>query len=79
MAKLKGSLTGAAQVSPVDPGTIDRMRRQVEEHAQGEGVRRLNADIPVGLHTAFKAEATKHGLSMTDLLVLVLRAYLDHK
>ena len=41
--------------------------------------RRLNAEIPAGLHQRFKAVCKAEGTSMTDTLIQLVETYLELK
>jgi hypothetical protein len=63
--------------------TSDRDRLR-DELLQGEAkdeqpTKRLNAEIPAGLHERFKATCKREGVSMTTALVSLLETYTDLK
>jgi hypothetical protein len=43
----------------------------------GEQVKRMNLNVPVDLHNAFKAAAAAQGENMTDVLMEFIRNYVD--
>jgi len=42
-----------------------------------EEIKRLNVNLPVSLHNAFKGTAAGRGENMTDLIVKFIRDYVD--
>jgi len=40
-------------------------------------VKRMNLNVPVELHNAFKAATAAHGLNMTDELLKYIQSYVD--
>ena len=43
----------------------------------GQQVKRMNLNVPVELHNAFKAAAAARGQNMTDELLKFIRSYVD--
>lgn len=52
-----------------------RLTRAAKMLDEGTAVKRLNCDIPVGMHRELKALAAGRGVSVTDLVVESLRAH----
>ncbi|MEL7396237.1 MAG: hypothetical protein AAFN44_07695 [Pseudomonadota bacterium] len=80
MAKKRNRLIAAAQAKQ-DNGKeanseLDRIRAQVLKGPE-EPTKRLNLQIPVSLHTAFKLQATKDGRSMSDIAMELIQGYLN--
>ena len=42
-----------------------------------EEIKRLNMNLPVSLHNAFKAATAARGENMTDVLMQCIRAYVE--
>ena len=42
-----------------------------------EEIKRLNMNLPVSLHNAFKAATAARGENMTDILMQFIRNYVD--
>ena len=42
-----------------------------------EEVKRMNLNVPVELHNAFKAATAAQGQNMTDVLLEFIRSYID--
>ncbi len=42
-----------------------------------EEIKRLNMNLPVSLHNAFKAATAARGENMTDVLMQYIRAYVE--
>jgi hypothetical protein len=42
-----------------------------------EEIKRLNVNLPISLHNAFKAATAARGENMTDILVEFIRNYVD--
>ena len=42
-----------------------------------EEAKRMNLNVPVKLHNAFKAATAAHGVNMTDELLKFIRSYVD--
>jgi hypothetical protein len=42
-----------------------------------EEIKRLNVNLPVSLHNAFKAASAARGENMTDILMEFIRNYVD--
>jgi ParG len=47
------------------------------EKPQLEGVKRLNINVPFSLHNQFKATTAATGENMTDVLLEMIRQYVD--
>lgn len=43
----------------------------------GQQVKRMNLNVPVPLHNAFKAATASRGENMTDELLKFIRSYID--
>ena len=43
----------------------------------GQQVKRMNLNVPVPLHNAFKAATAARGENMTDELLKFIRSYID--
>jgi hypothetical protein len=43
--------------------------------AEQEKVKRMNLNVPVGLHNSFKAATAAQGLNMTDVLMVFIQSY----
>jgi hypothetical protein len=43
----------------------------------GEQVKRMNLNVPIELHNAFKAATAAQGLNMTDILLEFIQSYVD--
>jgi hypothetical protein len=43
----------------------------------GEQVKRMNLNVPVELHNAFKAATAARGQNMTDILLEFIESYVD--
>ncbi len=43
--------------------------------AEQEKVKRMNLNVPVGLHNSFKAATAAQGLNMTDVLLEFIQSY----
>jgi hypothetical protein len=59
----------------------DRLRDELlqDEAKDEQPTKRLNAEIPAGLHERFKAACNREGVSMTTALVQLLETYTDLK
>jgi hypothetical protein len=59
----------------------DRLRDELlqDEAKDEQPTKRLNAEIPAGLHKRFKAACKREGVSMTTALVNLLETYTDLK
>ena len=42
-----------------------------------EEIKRLNVNLPISLHNAFKAASAARGENMTDILMEFIRNYVD--
>jgi hypothetical protein len=42
-----------------------------------EEIKRLNVNLPLSLHNAFKAETAGRGENMTDIIVQSIKLYVD--
>jgi TPP-dependent pyruvate/acetoin dehydrogenase alpha subunit len=49
------------------------------EAADEDATKRLNAEIPAGLHERFKAACKAEGQSMTDALIQLVETYVELK
>lgn len=68
----KARLAGADR--PSRSKESKRLQALVAEEA--EPTKRLNANIPVSLHTAFKQKTAGEGVSMGEKLISLIEAYL---
>jgi hypothetical protein len=74
--KVRGTLAGAMAAN-VGMVPADRVNTLAQERKSKEETRRLNAEVPIPLHRAFKRKAEDMNLSMTELLTIVLTVFLE--
>jgi hypothetical protein len=70
-------LTLAALLKPIYPRLQAREGVNIIKKPDITGVKRVNINIPIGLHNSFKAAAASRGENMTDVLVEFIQAYVD--
>ena len=59
---------------------MERVREEVSSIAkihEEEEIKRLNMNVPVSLHNAFKAATAARGENMTDVLMEYIKAYVE--
>jgi hypothetical protein len=66
-----------AEGSPTDDSVRDALLDA--ETRDERPTKRLNAEIPAGLHERFKAACKTEGTSMTDALVQLVETYVELK
>src|SRR3954447_13853581 len=67
----------AALLKPIYPRLQPREGVNIIKKPDMTGVKRVNINIPIGLHNSFKAAAASRGENMTDVLVEFIQAYVD--
>lgn len=68
---------GTEKDSPADDSVRDALLDA--ETRDERPTKRLNAEIPTGLHERFKAACRAEGTSMTDALVQLVETYVELK